>query len=215
MRLIKMLGLVAIAAVAAMAFVGASLAMAESSLLCSKDTVLTPTAGECQEPSTVHFISVNGNGELAHIIRLTEVGGTSISIECDLLIQGTVLTGLVTNGPVKIHVAAAGLVYSNCLNGCTFTTEEGGVLEILKDGVELFQVSGTGFKVKTVCFGIKCVYSIQGSLGHGLGPLEEGTNGLGHVTYTEQAIQKISGVCPETMLLDALFKSLTPLYVRG
>lgn len=215
-RLIKMLGLAAIAAVAAMALVGATSAMAESSLLCTKDTKLVPTAAECEEPSAVHFISVDENGNLAHASLLTEFLGSKITIECNALIAGTVLKGLVTNGPVVIHVPnTEGLVYSNCLGGCAVTVEEGGLINVLKTGPELSEVTGNGFKVKVVCFGIKCVYSSTNLKGHGLGPLEPGTNGLGHVDYKAAPVTKLSGICPETALLDALFKSLTPLYVRG
>ncbi len=209
-----MLSLAVIVAAIATALGGAPSAMAESSLLCTKDAALNPTAEECEEPYEVHLISVNEKGELAHAALLTEFLGSPLTIECNLLIQGTVLTGLINSGPVKIHVAAEDLVYSNCLN-CTLKVEEGGVIEVLKEGPELSKVTGTGFRVKTVCFGMKCVYNATGLVGHGLGPLEAGTNSLGHVTYTNTTVRSLSGVCPETAKLDALFKSLTPLYVRG
>ncbi len=223
-RLIKMLGLAAIAAVAAMAFVGASSAMAESSLLCTLDSVLNPTGEQCTglnakkevvPVSAVHYISVNEKGELAHATLLSEILETPIRIECNALIQGEVLTGLVSNGPVVIHVPKTGLVYSNCLGGCAVTVEEGGLLFVLKTGVESSEVSGTGFKVKVVCFGVKCVYESKGLIGAGSGPLVAGTNSLGHVTYAGAPVEIVSGVCPKFSLLDALFKSLTALYVRG
>jgi hypothetical protein len=59
-RFIKILGLAAVAAVAAMALMGVSSAMANSTQLCENDTKTDPpAAGECKEPMTVHFISVD------------------------------------------------------------------------------------------------------------------------------------------------------------
>ena len=205
-----MFGLAAIAAVASMAFVGASSATAESSLLCLNDTAtLTPTAVECNEPMTVHFVTT----EKAKLLT------PGITVECDVLVAGEVLLGLVTNGPVLIHVATTGLVYSNCTATCTVTTVKGGIISVLKEGNELAKVTGSNtFEVKVVCGEvINCQYTAENLIGHGLGPLVAGTGGKGHVTFFEKSVASLPGgiVCPSTAKLDALFQSLVPLYVRS
>jgi hypothetical protein len=209
-----MFGLAAIAAVAAMAFVGASSAMAESTLLCTTDTpALAPSAAECTQPAEVHYTSVNEAGASAKATLLNSIS----NVECNVLILGTVQQGLKTNGPVPITVTKENLQYTNC-SPCTVTTEEGGTILVLKlksAGLELADVTGDGFKVKVVCLGfIKCIYNAAGLSGHGLGPLATGGNG--HVTYTKAKVTSESGgLCPAEAFLDALFKDLTKTYIRN
>jgi len=203
-----MFGIAAIAAVAAMAFIGASTASAGSTLLCTKNTVsLTPSAAECAAPTSVHYESV-GKGTLLN---------STINVECNILISGTAAAGLVTNGPVAIAVAIAGLKYTNCSNFCTATTLEGGTILVLKTGVELATVTGDKFRVRLNCPLFDCDYNAAGLVGHGLA----GEGGLSHVTYTAQKVNLETdlaspfGSCPAVGLLDALFRSLTPVYIRA
>src|SRR5262249_4119350 len=107
---IKMLGLAALAALLAMAFVGASSAMAESTALCSADieTEEEESAGsiknEC-EVTHVHETSV-GKGKLL---------SSSLNVECDVLFLGEVVA---TGSPLRIE---GNFTYSNCNAGCTAT----------------------------------------------------------------------------------------------
>lgn len=196
-----MFGLAAVAAVAAMAFVGATSAMAEPTQLCTNDV---PAA--CVEPMEVHFTSVNSKGESAKATLLSVV-----NVECNVLILGTVVLGL--SNPVKITVATAGLVYTNC-GGCTVTTLKGGTITVLRLGVELADINGSGFEVKVSCAGfINCVYGAENLTGHGLGPLKAAPNGT--VSYVKSPVKKISGaLCPETSTLDGVFLPLVPIYIR-
>ena len=216
MRLIKMLGLAAVAAVAAvaaMAFLGASSAMAGNTLLCLNNTAsLTPTAGECNAPTSVHYISV-GKTTL-----LTEDG----NIQCEVLIQGT--TSGTLGAPVTVTITA--LNYFNCTATCTAEalTVPGsnpprkGTLLILKTAVELTSLILHEINVFKRCFFglIECEYT--GGGGHGLGP--NSTGGQDHLTYNE-AVEKNNGKypnCPETSKWDALFTSLPlqgKIYIRS
>ncbi len=223
-KLIKILSLTAVAVFAAMAFVGVTSASASDSLLCTNDTTgLNPTAAECNEPSTIHFLTVsvtlNAKGEeITADTKGTLLNGV-LNVKCEALLSGEVLKGLVTAGPVVVHVPAASLVYSNCTFGCTVTVLSGGLLKVLMKAAELSEVTGEGFMVRVDCFGFfDCDYDASGLIGHGLGPLEADTGKKGHVTYSENLVnllENLSGGCPATAKLDALFQSLTPLYVRG
>jgi hypothetical protein len=198
-RFIKMLGLAAVAAVAAMAFVGASSAMAESTLLCTADE---PAA--CNAPATVHFID-----PAATLLTTAPV----LTITCEALISGT--PG-VLGAPQKVSVAAGGLTYSNCNNSCTAVNEASGVINVLKSGHEAAKITGEGFLVHLKCgAAINCFYNAEGLEGSALGPLLT-ADGKTHVTTTAAAVHKVKGLCPSTALLDSLFISLDPqIYIRG
>jgi hypothetical protein len=232
MRFMKMFGLAMLAAVATMAFIGASSAMATSSLLCLNDTVSsTPTDAACNPPTTVHFLTVSvtldaGGAELtAHAKRKLLSSGFPTT-ECDVLFSGNVLDKLVTNGPVRIKVTE--LLYTNCNNSCTFTVKELGTLLSLtttagSSGVAgLATVTGHNFKVRENCpFLFDCDYNSSGLTGHALDALAPDAGGKGHVTYTAQKVSLEEdlfspfGSCPKESFLDALFQFLVPLYIRS
>jgi len=208
MRLIKMSGL-AVVATMALAVIGASSATAGSTLLCTKNTVsLTPTAAECAAPTAVHYVSVGKVTLLNNVFNL----------ECNALLTGTVLSKLVTNGPISISVAAAGLGYSSCSGFCAWAALEGGTVLILKTGVELATVTGDGFRVRLNCPLFDCDYNWAGLAGHGLA---QGSEGKSHVTYQNAATNLLTdlaspfGSCPTGTFLDALFQTLTPIYIRS
>lgn len=201
MKLIRTFGLAVMAAVAAMAFLGASSAMAEPTQLCASH----PAADEsCSNPATsVHFVSVDHDGDGdKHALLLTNV----LDVECESLVSGTVL------GLASPQVAHAEVVYSNCLGICDVNTEENGLISGLKEGFELASLTATGYKVHVVCgIVINCTYTAQGLVGHGEGPLLAGGNG--RVTYEEDVVKGTGIACPSVAELDAVFESLTPVYV--
>src|SRR5436189_4158829 len=98
-----MIGLTALAALMAMAFVGASSAMAESTALCTSDEA---TCAEANLVKHIHETSV-GKAKL-----LTSLGTT----ECETLVLGDVTS---EGSPLVLSVA---LTYSNCLLGSTKCT---------------------------------------------------------------------------------------------
>src|SRR5262245_40795891 len=121
-----MFGLAAPAALLAMAFVGASSAMAGATTLCGGDS------SPCEAVSHVHETTLNG----AKAILLS-----SPDVECDVLFLGDTLTG--TSAPLVIH---GNFTYSNCEGGCEATEENGPTeIKVLRTASELSTVtSGTG-----------------------------------------------------------------------
>jgi len=197
-----MFGLAAIAAVAAMAFVGASSATASgSTLLCEGNTVALDGTGApaCNSPAELHFVSV-GKGTLLNKV---------LNVQCESLIKAVRTSAALAN---PVHFSGT-LSYSNCTGGCLVKVITQGTILALKTGTELVNVTASGFVVNVNCFGfINCDYNATNLTGHGLG------GGVAHVTYNENAVniqEALSGFgCPETAKLDALFVSLNPLFIR-
>jgi hypothetical protein len=198
-----MFGLAALAAVAAMAFMGASSAMAEDTALCEGSDPSGSTCAGATEASHVHFT--------ASVPAL--LLSSAINVEClSVLFLGDTLA---LGKPLVIH---GNFTYSNCheLNNanvpCTATqVSTSALIEILKNGSETGEVKGTA-EVLVECSGfIHCVYN-----GTGLNGSAEGSLGSGHTTITKQTVNKVSGfLCPKTATLDILTESLTALYIRN
>jgi len=191
-KAIKMFGLAALAALMAMAFVGASSAMAESTTLCSGD-------GSGCGVTHVHETTLSGaKGKL-----LTSI----INVECDVLFLGNTVAAL--SSPLVIE---GNFTYTNCGN-CTVEEVGGGVeIKVLKLGHETADVVGEG-EVHVNCSGLNCTYNGEGLLGTGKGPLlSSETNGS--VVITEQVAKKVSGLfCPSTSKLDITVTPLSATYL--
>lgn len=84
MRLIRMLGLALVVAVAAMAFVGATAAIAGPSQLCTVDSANDAACNPADEPMEVHLTSVDNAGKLGVEEKLIPSFG--ITIKCDVLL---------------------------------------------------------------------------------------------------------------------------------
>ncbi len=195
---IKMLGLAALAALMAMAFVGVSSAMASSTALCAEDEAT------CAEPvEHVHETTLSG----AQATLLSSI----LTVKCDVLFLGDTLVSLAS--PLIIH---GNFTYSNCNNNCTATEENGPAeIKVLKEGTELSKVTGEGL-VHLVCGAfINCRYNGVGLLGHGLGALSSSeTNGS--VSLSEVTTNKESGsLCPSTAKLDIATTPLEATYISG
>jgi len=191
-----MIGLAALTALMAMAFVGASSAMAESTALCTADE--SPCAS-ANQVSHVHETSV-GKAKL-----LSSVGTT----ECNVLFLGDISTTLAS--PLVI---SGSFTYTNCELGgssCTATEESApSEIKVLKEGHETAKVTGEGL-VHLVCSGfIDCSYNGTGLVGTGKGTLLS-TQANGEVTLSEQSTTKETGgfLCPKTAKLDITTTSLT------
>src|SRR5580765_5795403 len=191
MKPIKMLGLAALAALMAMAFVGAGSAMAEPTKLCSND------AEECTEITHVHETSV-GKGKLKSSLP---------TIECTVLYLGDVVEG--TFAPLIIK---GNFTYSSCNNFCSVKEENGpSEIEVLKTASELTAVTGKGL-VHVSCPFINCNYVGTGLEGDGKGALKS-TQANGEVTLTEQNTEKESGSCPEEAFLTLTTTPLVKTYI--
>jgi hypothetical protein len=202
-RTLKLFGLAALAAVAAMAFVGASSAMASSTLLCNNDEAL----GSCSS-ATTHVHAVATDGKL-----LTSLG--TVLCQTALLLADALALG----APQVLH---GNLTYSNCeLVGAGTACEVkevslGILLEVLRTATELGEVKGTG-EVSVVCTTvISCTYKGANLVGHALGPLLAGGGTTGDTSYSEATVEKVKGLlCPATSKLDADFVNLTAVYLNS
>jgi hypothetical protein len=195
-----MFGLAAFAAVAAMALIGATSAMATNTVLCEEDSAgATCPAG--QTPAHVHFSTLTG--------VKAELLSSIVNVKCEVLYLGLTL-GL--GAPLIIH---GNFTYSGCEteSGGACTAKElstSALIEVLKTGSETGSVTGNG-EVLVECGAlIHCVYN-----GVGLEGSAQGALGNGHVTITKKTVNKVSGfLCPKTATLDILTGSLVPLYIR-
>ena len=210
MKKIKMLGLTVVAALTAMALVGVSSAMAESTALCSEDASPCP-AGKLV--SHVHEVT-SGHAKL-----LTSI----TTVECNVLFLGDVSTKGLLGNPLAI---SGNFTYTNCLNGCQATELNGPTtITVLKEGVELSKVTGEGLVlVNCSLFGLHCTYVGTGLVGHGLGPLltakEEPKGAVNGEVRTEGVETKKDpkdelSFCPSTSKLDILVAPLTATYISS
>ena len=229
-RLIKMFGLVAVPVVVAMAFVGVSWAVAESTMLCENDTAVeAPTAEECKSPELVHFLSVSLNEKKEYVDAKAKLLSSLATVECNALIlahsTSVVLPPENKSGAFLPTTYAGLLTYENC--NCTVKVLQQGAISVLRLGEvskEEVDVTAAGYAVKVECFGLfTCDYNAENLVGEGKGGLTvtEGESGLAYVTSTAvnllHDLESLFGSCPsetETKL-DALFKSLKPLYIRS
>jgi hypothetical protein len=201
-RLIKMLGLAVVSAIAAMSLVGASSAMAGNTQLCKLDV------GDAACPAGEAFTSIHTIDPLAKLLAHDNFFGIHREILCQALFSGTVL-GL--GAPQVIHGSftytlphsSSGECFEDETNEhCEEITDlHGGLLKVLRTASELGTVTGEGFEVLVECAGLHCIYEAEGLVGHGLGPLLVGS-GNGQITITEQSVKKVSGfLCPATSKL--------------
>ena len=200
MRLTKMFGLAALAAVAAMAFVGATSAPAETSTqLCTTHTELT-----CEE----------GNGATSHHLVLASgtVGkllSSLVNILClDILIETTPLE---LGNPQSIHTesfAFTGCGSGSAHNNCTVTTEEQPLADLLKTGLDEGVLTFTSGRLRTQCpnLGMDCKYDGEGM---------QFTVGGQHLTANKTPTTELGGkfFCPDEGQVDGLFETLTDVYV--
>lgn len=199
MKPIKMFSLAALTASMAMAFVGASLAMAESTTLCTGD-------GSGCGVTHVHETSVGKVKLLANV-----------TLEWNLLFLGDALSGLAN--PLVIHGQ-----YTPTNLSCTIKEEEGGgeveegsgpaEIKVLKEGHETAKVTYE-FLLHVVCPGfIDCSYNGVGLKGTATGPLLS-VEANGETGVFNQILNKEAGgfLCPKIAKLDMLMTPLSATYI--
>jgi hypothetical protein len=199
MKAIKMIGLAALMALMAMAFVGAGSANAEALQLCGHDA---PEGLSCEAIHHIHLVSV-GKKKI-----LTSIG----NLECEALFLGDVVSWgppIVIRGTFTLTGCTLGS------NSCTVTEENGPAeLKVEKTGVETTEVTSE-YLVHLVCSGfIDCSYTGAGVKGTGKGALIS-TQENGEITFSEQALTKEAGgfLCPKTAKLDLTLRPLWPIYI--
>jgi hypothetical protein len=193
-KAIKMFSLAALAALMAMAFVGASSAMATgSTALCASEQET------CTSPVThVHEVSV-GKAKFKSSLP---------TIECTVLFLGDALNSGLGN-PLVIH---GKFTYTSCNNFCSVKEEAANAtIEVLRTASELVSVTFERL-LNLKCPFINCNYSGTGLEGHGLGPLTS-SQANGSVVITEQSVEKESGSCPEETFLTITTTPLSATYI--
>jgi len=201
MRLIKTFGLAALAAVAAMAFLGATSASAETSTqMCKTHTGLTCGAGNAV---TSHHM-VLASGTVGKLLSSTTVLCLNILIEA---------TPLGLGSPQSLHTTS--FTFTGCGTGsahdnCAVTTTEQPLANLLKTGLDEGVLAFTNGQQRTVCanLGIDCVYD---------GAEMEVSVGGQHLTASETPTTELGGkfFCPNEGFVDGLFETLTNTYVLG
>jgi hypothetical protein len=202
-KAIKLIGLAVLTALLAMAFVGATSAMAESTALCSADE------SPCAKANLIKHIHEESVGKAK---LLSSVGTT----ECNVLFLGMVL---LEGNPLTTYGT---LTLTNCgLGGssCTATEENGpGEIRVLKEGHETAKVTYE-YLVHLTCSGfIDCSYNGVGLVGTAKGPLLSAqTPDNGEVSLSEQTTNKETGgfLCPKTAKLDIVTSPLRATYISA
>jgi hypothetical protein len=197
-KAIKMLDVAALAALLAMALVGAASAVAEPTALCE-----VPEE-ECEEGQLV-----------AHVHETTLAGAKAklltsiINVECDVLFLGDVTS---ENNLAVFLMIEGSFTYTNC-GSCTVEEVGGGsIIVVRKVGHEMAQVLGEG-EVHVKCSGLSCDYNGVGLEGTAKGPsLSSETNGS--VSVQEQSPKKVKGLfCPSSAKLDIVTTPLSKTYI--
>jgi hypothetical protein len=201
MRLAKMFGLAAIAAVAAMAFIGASPASALSTQLCSQLSVNTG----CGTPTTsVHWVST----EAAKILNPTLI------LECSVLFASTSVGALGTPAQtIKGHFTYTGC--KSALGSCSAQeVSSEAILAVEKTGTEEAKMTGS-WEVLAFCSGfIHCVFTSTGVVATIKGS-DSASAKAGHISIVDQVLGHLSGaLCPASAKLDLLMQPLSAFYIR-
>jgi hypothetical protein len=187
---IKMFGLAALAALMAMAFVGAGSAVAEPTELCTED------AEPCLSRTTsVHETSVGKAKLLA-----------SPEVQCNVLFES-----LKVGEGGEPQVIEGHFTYTNC--GCTVKEKAGTTakINVLKEGHETASVTGEA-EIIVTCFGIECTYKGTGLKGTAKGPLLS-TEANGEVNLSEQEVTGKGAFCPSKGKLDIKTTPLAATYI--
>jgi hypothetical protein len=194
---VKKFGMLAAAIVCAMALLGPSTAMGESTALCEADQ------SPCGSPvSHIHYVATN-----------LEILTSTMDYNCDALFLASVSE---LGAP---QVLEGQFTYANCNHSCSREEVNGPtVLDLLKTGHESAEVTEdkeNGSGIHSMCSLINCVYSFEGLVGSTKGPLLS-INSNGEISWNGQTLVHTSGtICPTEAHLDATFVPLSATYISS
>jgi len=211
MRLTKMFGLAAVAAVAAMGFVGASSAMAEKpTAICKVHTSLVCPNGQEVASFTFKSETIIFKTSIATILCLTSRGKAE-------------LEGQALENPLRLKLTEWMFLEcgtSGTHDNCIVTVLKFPLILVLKTALNLGTVTvnkALPAELTIKCGSlINCTYSEPAE---GKSIAVEGalhTEGAGHgmLTANELEIEKTGGVfCPKTSKLTALYETLEHIYL--
>ncbi|HEX6752253.1 MAG TPA: hypothetical protein VF093_01510 [Solirubrobacterales bacterium] len=204
MRLIKTFGRAAFAAVAAMAFVGATAASATfDTQFCKVNEGLLCPAGQAE----THIHRVLKAGTVARLLAAVTVLCLGVLSEEDVLGLGK---------PQVIHAkSVGGLSFSGCgtgsaHNNCTVTVQEAPLYHLLKIGPGEGALTFLSGRKRVQCpnVGIDCVYDLAGS---------EFAVANNLFIANEAPSVELGGkfFCPDEALFDAELESLLASYIKS
>jgi hypothetical protein len=190
MRLIKMFGLAAVAAVTAMAFVGATSASAADTQLCASHTTLTCNGLVPIAPSMEQV----GSGYLL---------GSGFHVKCDNFAGSG--TPLALGSPQQIHIKTLSFTHcaTNQNDGCQVTVLELPLASLTKTGLDAGVFTTANGEVLIYCedvlfaFDAECRFDLTGvSL----------SAGAQHLTASKTPVDELTEnfLCPDDSTLDGL-----------
>ncbi len=199
-----MFGLAALAAVAAMAFVGATSASADpgKTQICNKAELICQ-AGNAT--TSLHLVLTPGTiGKLLAAINVLCLG---------VLINATPLgLGAPTQSVHSLSQEFTGCGTSSTHNNCTVTIPAGQqpLYSLTKVALDVGVLTALSGQVRLVCsnIGLDCLYDAEGM------EFEAGGN---MITANETSVTELGGkfFCPDEGLLDALLENLTTIYIES
>jgi hypothetical protein len=204
---IKLFGLAALAALMAMAFVGASSAMADHTQLCKADESLCAAGNVITH---VHEVSI-GEGVLlssaGNVLCLVLFLGDSLGLGNPLIIHGHFTFGSPT------HPCVRHKIFGGTENCTIIEVSTDYLLTVLRLGHETADITYSG-EVNLHCGSvINCTYNGVGLTGTGKGPLLS-TQLNGEITISEKTVANSGGAfCPATSRLDLKTSSLELVYL--
>jgi len=199
-RLTKMFGLAALAAVAAMAFVGVTSASATNTVLCKNNANLVCETANKIEHATVTWLATNS---------------TFLSSLANVLCTHSIISGkvLLLANPLVGHIEL--IDFTTCEEDtfgteCTVNTNNAGLLKLLKTGPNAgsLHTEGAEFLVDCPEIGLHCVYGfpitaigVAGSVGTALAIM---------TVSNAQVVKKRGFFCPNETRWDATYSVTTP-----
>jgi hypothetical protein len=155
MKYVKILGLLAVAATAFMAFAGAA----------SADEATSPTGTQYNDGLTA---KAEGHAVLDNPIA---------KIECPSTVQGDITSANKAGENVSGHISS--LTFNNCTDSWHVTVVEAGTLSVNATGSHNGHVFSTGATVEATRFGITCRYATSGTT---VGTATGGSPGTMHIS---------------------------------
>jgi hypothetical protein len=208
MRLIKMIGFAAVAAIAAMAFAGAGSAMANGTTALCKVNEEPCAPGNLT--GHIHFESV---GE-----PTLETFSPNLTLKClsSLALGDAEALGNPTG------VTLTQLTWTGCYlapfsgtHNCTYTTEVPGLIDVLRTAANLGTATLLGTEIRLTCGAvINCVYGGPTITGLTVeGALHNGSTSHGKLKAPGIALPKKKGLCPAVSTWTAEFESLEHFFI--
>jgi hypothetical protein len=200
---IKKLGLLVVAAIAAMAVVGAGTAMATgTTTLCKENKTPCPEAQRYGAGTLVEGLSTNP-------VLLGTFFGFVGSVSCEhSIVSGKLNSSIGTPLSGKIeNITFTGNCKSTFGGSCTVTTVKKGTLDLLRTAANLGTATSLGNEVLIKCTGfinMDCVFG-------GTPQLHAEGSPVKHLTANEAVLVPVSGTgCPSNPRWDALYKITQP-----